>query len=594
MIVSGARQRIWTRTVVACGIAAIGVAVGTVHGTQSATASPLPVTPYNGNSPSLTRAPYVTDLTQSSAYVNWATTSSVPGSLQIAPVGAGGCPAATATWSATSHPLAVPTQIPYLAVPSTATTASWAFSVVNGAGTSVKEYQASVPVSGLTPGTAYCYAVFSTNKVGAVDLLPASSAPALGGLAVQSFTTLVAAGPTSSATTTFDVIDDTGENYLDTILGGAPTNMPFGATGPLVNPDEASLYQQIGQSGAQFLIDAGDTAYNNGSQTNFGDLEQTGTTTDVSNFFGPWYYPLTGGIPLFDASGDHNQNNTTLKVFPTPVTTASSGGTYAYVPATGVGGFTGQAPADWYAVNTGNIRVYVLDAAWGEATSSGKLGTTTGSLCGTVGSSAATNCEPYEADYLEHWQTISAEYQWLAADLANPANAGMVKLAVLHFPLRSDSSSQPSDLYTQNSPANPNAQTSLEALLAANGVQVTFSGHAHVYQRTTPSAPGQVVNYVTGGGGAVLAPVSGATTKLCKSLMAQGSVYAIGWSPTKATGSYCGQGTASANTPTSIDQVFNFIKVSVSGSQITVSPTNAQGQVFDQQTYTDTAITPTP
>jgi len=370
--------------------------------------------------------------------------------------------------------------------------------------------------------------------------------------------------------------------------------MPFSPTGPLVNPNEASLYQQIGQSGAQFLIDAGDTAYNNGSQTNFGDLEQTGTTTDVSNFFGPWYYPLTGGIPLFDASGDHNQNNTTLKVFPTLVSAASSGGTYAYVSASGVSGFTGSAPADWYAVNTGNVRVYVLDAAWGESASSGKLGNTTGSMCGAAGSSAAKNCQPYEADYLEHWQTISAECKWLAADLANPANAGMVNLAVLHFPLRSDSSTQPSDPYFQNSPANPNAATSLEALLSANGVQITFSGHAHICQRTTPTAPGQVVSYVTGGGGAVLAPVSGVTSKLCKSLMATASVYAIGWSPTSGVGTYCGQGVASANTPTSIDQVYNFRKVTVSGNQITVSPTNALGQVFDQQTYTDTAVTATP
>ena len=92
----------------------------------------------------------------------------------------------------------------------------------------------------------------------------------------------------------------------------------------------------------------------------------------------------------------------------------------------------------------------------------------------------------------------------------------------------------------------------------------------------------------------MLAPVSGTTTALCKSLMATGSVYAIGWSPTKGVGSYCGQGVASANTPTSIDQVYSFIKVTVSGNRITVSPTNAQGQVFDQQTYTDTAIAPTP
>ena len=441
---SGTRHRIWRRCAVACGIAAIGVTVGAVHPAQSATTGPLPVTPYSGNSPLLTRAPYITDLTQTSAYVNWATSSSVPGSLQIAPVGAGGCPASTASWSAAAGPLAVPTQIPYLAPPSNATTTPWAFSVVNGAGTTVKEYQASVLVNGLSPGTVYCYAVFSTDKSGAVDLLPASSAPTLGGLAVQSFTTLVSAGPTSTATTTFDVIDDTGENYLDTSLAGASTYMPFSPTGPLVNPDEASLFQQVGRSGAQFLIDAGDTAYNNGSQSNFGDLEQTGTTGDISNFFGPWYYPLTGGIPLFDGSGDHNQNNTTLKVFPTPV----SRGTLRWHLRLRLGDRRGwlhrlsarrlvrrqhrQRPGLRPRRHLGGV---LLERQAGEHRP--------GSLCGAAGSTAAKNCQTYEADYLEHWQTISAEYRWLAADLANPANAGMVKLAVMHFPLRADSSSQP-------------------------------------------------------------------------------------------------------------------------------------------------------
>src|ERR1022692_1822961 len=155
------------------------------------------------------------------------------------------------------------------------------------------------------------------------------------------------------------------------------------------------------RSGAQFLMDAGDTGYNSGSQTNLGDLEQTGTTTDVSNIFGPTYYPLTGGIPIFLASGDHNQNNTAMKVFPTPLSAANSGGTYAYDTVTAVDGITGSAPADWYAFSTGNVRIYVIDGAWGESATTGALGNTTGSLCGAPGSSAATACEPYEADNLQ-------------------------------------------------------------------------------------------------------------------------------------------------------------------------------------------------
>jgi hypothetical protein len=508
-------------------------------------------------------------------------------------MGSGGCPASTATWSTAANPLPASTQIPYQASGSTATTTSWAFTVVNGAGTTIHEYQASVLVSKLSPGTSYCYAVFSTDKSGAADLLPPSTNSSLEPLRVQSFTTLDSPSASSTTPVKFDVIDDTGENYEDTTSNGGSSDVPFNSTGNPVNPDEASLYQQIGTSGAQFLIDAGDTGYNNGSQTNLGDLEQTGTTTDVSNIFGPTYYPLTGGIPFFSASGDHNQNNTALKVFPTPLSAANSGGTYAYDSVTAVDGITGSAPADWYAFSTGNVRIYVIDGAWGESATGGKLGTTNGSLCGAVGSSAAKACQPYQADNLEHWQTSSAEYKWLASDLSNPAYSGLVKLAVFHFPLRSDNSTQPSDLYAQNSSANPNASTSLEALLSKNGVEIAFNGHAHIYQRTIPNGSGQIVSYVTGGGGGVLEPVEGPTTTQCKDLLAAASVYAIGWSPTTGVGSYCGQGSASADTPTSIAQVYNFLQVSVSGNKITVSPTNAAGQIFDPQTYTDPGQAPT-
>ena len=137
---------------------------------------------------------------------------------------------------------------------------------MNGAGTSIPEFQASVDVTGLTPGTTYCYSVFSTDAAGAVNLLPASTPD-------QTFTTLATPNNASTTPVKFDLIDDTGENYYSTITAnGTTTPFPNG-----VNPDEASLYKQIGTSGAQFLIDAGDTAYNSGTQSNFGDLQQTGT-----------------------------------------------------------------------------------------------------------------------------------------------------------------------------------------------------------------------------------------------------------------------------------------------------------------------------
>ena len=157
----------------------------------------------------------------------------------------------------------------------------------------------------------------------------------------------------------------------------------------------------------------------------------------------------------------------------------------------------------------------------------------------------------------------------------------------LALSVRSDNSTQPSDVYLQNSAANPAQSTSLEKLLAAGGVQVVFNGHAHTYQRITPNnyqQNGQVVTYVTGGGGAVLEPVSGQTTAACKSFLASSDIYAIGWSPTNNAGSSCGT-TVPFGPSLSAAQVYNFLKVTVNGGTVTVTPINAAGQSFDQKTY---------
>jgi hypothetical protein len=577
--------------------------LGPAEAAGAAPTGPLAVTPYSGFNALLTRAPYVTDLTQTSAYINWATTSSTPGSVQVAPMGAGGCPSSVLTWSAAAAPVAVPKVTPYQVAGSTSTTTSWRFLVTDGAGVTTPEFQASVDVTGLTPGTSYCYSVFSTDAAGAVNLLPASQPD-------QAFTTLYPPNNSSTAPVKFDVIDDTGENYYSTVTaGGADTPFPNG-----VNPDQASLYHQIGTSGAQFLVDAGDTAYNSGTQSNFGDLQHTGTLPEVSNIFGPSYYPQTGGIPIFATMGDHNQNNTSLKVWPTPTTAANSGGAYDFNSYTGsVDNISGSVPDAWYAFSTGNVRVYVIEGAWPEG-STGRLGNTTGALCG----SNAANCQPYQADADEHWQTSSPEYQWLANDLA--AHPGGIKFSVFQFPMRSDVNPQPSDPYTQNSSANPNASTSLEALLSKYRVDMTFSGHAHAYQRFIPKQRGQIVSYDVGTGGGILEPVDPNGGPICQPLQQEASVYAIGWSPTSNTGTYCGAvsgfgggfggrggfggggsgssctdggfggfgggfGGASSCTPTSESQVYSFLEVSVSGTSITVTPKNAAGQSFDVQTY---------
>jgi hypothetical protein len=532
---------------------------------------PLPIAPYSGFNALLTRAPYVTDLTQSSAYINWATTDTAPGlanvfgSVQIAPMSGSGCPAPTSwTSSAITSPSSLPGDVNPINPSGTPTGSE--FTVTGSLGT-VNEYQNSVLVNDLVAGTEYCYTVLSTHSAGAVDLLPAAKP-------YQTFTTLFPASTSSTRPVTFDVVDDTGENYANT-SSNSSTDTPFPGG---VNPDQASLYGQIGNSGANFLLSVGDIGYNSSNQSNFGDLEQTGTQPEVSDIFGTSYLPEAGGIPIFAGSGDHDQTINPEKIFPTPTTAASSGGTYAFDSYSGVDGITGNAADDWYAFSTGNVRIYVIDGTWSEAVAN-KLGSTTGSLCTDETASAVASCEGYQADADEHWQTNQPEYTWLQKDLQE--HPGGVKMAVFHFPLRSVQVSEPSDPYIENSSANPHASTSLEALLARYGVSIAFNGHAHTYQRIIPNnyqKNGQLINYVTGGGGGVLEPVSSPN---CASVSATASVYALGWSPTSGTGSACG----SAPIPGAAADVYEFLKVTVNGDSVTVAPTNAAGNTFDVQTY---------
>jgi hypothetical protein len=57
--------------------------------------------------------------------------------------------------------------------------------------------------------------------------------------------------------------------------------------------------------------------------------------------------------------------------------------------------------------------------------------------------------------------------------------------------------------------------------------------------------------------------------------------YAIGWSPTKLKGYKCG----AAPVPASASAVYHYLLVTVNGNQVTVTPTNENGQQFDVMTY---------
>ncbi len=523
-------------------VAAVVATVGAVF-LPTATAagpSPIAVTPFSGFNASLMRAPYVTDLTQTSADVNWATNVSnvtSPGSLQWGPTG-------NCTAHVTPVPANLPNSFPSAGTPSSITGS--AYTVVSGS----NEYQSTVVLTGLSPSTKYCYRPLGP---GSVDLL--------GSNPTQNFTTLDPAG--ASTPLTFDVVGDIGETLYSSSTAFANN----------LNTGQAAIDSLIGKSattaGAKFVITAGDVAYGGGSQANYGDLVNGGS--EISDIFGPSYWPQTAGLPVFPGEGNHGQNTIGLHNWPNANIAQASNGTYAYdsYPAMSGGITASSYPDAWYAISDGNVRIYVLNAAWADS---------------NVGSSNL-----YQADHDAHWTTSSPEYKWLAADLAS--HPGTIKMAVWHFPLRSDNSSQTTDTLLDNTSSNPN---SLEALLAANGVQLAFNGHAHTYQRITPAnyqQNGELVNYVTGGGGGILEPVSANGSSACTAFTNAGSIYALGWSPTSNTGSACGSGVP---TPQSFAQVFNYLQVSVNGNQVTVTPINAAGQSFDQQTYTYSGVTTQP
>ena len=311
---------------------------------------------------------------------------------------------------------------------------------------STTETMWSARLGNLAPRTSYCYQIVDGAS-------PVLAAPI-------TFTTIPAPG--DAASFSFDVIGDTGYNGN----GGS-------------NPDQDRLYAEMAGSGASFVLTTGDMAYPDGSQNNYGDLVNTGP--NVSNVFGPAGWSVFGGsAPTFPVLGNHGRSGTFLQNWPTSDAVSSSAGKFAMVSYPGQSGAsTASYPTDYYAFDVGPARFYVLDADWTDS---------------NVGTSTL-----YGQDYLNHWSPGTAEYEWLKADLA--AHPGGMKFATFHFPLHSDNATEASDTYLQGA-------SSLEGLLSSNGVDMVFNGHAHMYERNAP-ALGNMVSYVTGGGGAVLEPTGG-------------------------------------------------------------------------------------
>lgn len=314
----------------------------------------------------------------------------------------------------------------------------------------------------------------------------------------------------------------------------------WGYDGSGRNEQLAALMNSIHGSGASFAVSTGDPAYNDGSQNNYGDLYQTGN--NISAVFGPDYWAKNGAsIPMFSGLGDHgfSSGNIFLLNWDTTDTAADSFGkdkleTYSGKDNTAPLSY----PSVWYAFDWGEARFYMLSGVWGYS---------------NLGSASQ-----YQDDYDYHWAADAPELAWLTNDLAK--HPGVPKFAFMYFPFHSDSGAQPSDPFLAG----------LEALLAHSSVALAFSGHSHIYERNTPQV-GTLTTYVGGGGGGLLESVSG-----CSAFDA----YALGWLAAKGRPSSC-----NAPVPGSQNEVNEYLLVSVSGTQVTVTPVNANGSRFDVQTY---------
>ncbi|TMF81437.1 MAG: metallophosphoesterase family protein [Chloroflexi bacterium] len=318
--------------------------------------------------------------------------------------------------------------------------------------------------------------------------------------------------------------------FASALASGATDTFSFAVIGDwgAGTTDEAKVLSQISTAKPSFIVTSGDNAYPSGSQSDYGDLSG-------GNVFGPAYWPRVGRtMPAFLAEGNHGftTNLPYLQNWPedgTVAACASSGcryqdDTYCCTATLGTSSYT--YPSSWYAFDWGNSRFYILEGAWSDVTG-GYQGDFDAHLNGPVSGCAV----------------CGTELTTLVSDLAS--HAPLHKFAFWHYPLYADSSSQPSDSYLDG----PN---NLEGVLAQYGVNIVFNGHAHQYERNYPQITGSpMLSYVTGGGGAALGSVSGQSSF---------DAYA------KA--------------------IFHYLLVMVSGSSVTVTPTDENGATFDVQTYT--------
>src|SRR5258706_12658291 len=271
----------------------------------------------SGYSSHLRRYPYLTDVVNSYATVNWGTDQfSSSGAVRWGRSG---------TESCTAH------YVP----------ASRVVVNVNG----VAEYQWKAMLN-LTPGAQYCYRVYLGSS-------PANEVNLLGTNTTPTFWTQIPSG--SNQPYSFVVFGDWGQVDTDG-----------------TNPAQARMMSLIAASGARFAVTAGDNGYPSGSEANYGDLIQTGS--NISAIFGPSFWKVPGSsIPIFPASGNHgisnsDPNHPLILNFPQDRAVATSGGRYVKETYCCLDGTTSaNYPSAWYAFDAGLARIYVLDAAWSDS-----------------------------------------------------------------------------------------------------------------------------------------------------------------------------------------------------------------------------------
>ena len=272
--------------------AALAICLIAVPPATAAKAATLP-TAY---APQLTRYPYLTDVAGGGATINWATDRSSASAYVT--WGAAGVESCTAHSKSASR-----TQITVGSTP---------------------EYQWKARLA-LAPDTTYCYRAYLGATGSGLNLLGSNPSP--------QFATELPAG--SRTPFKFAVLGD------------------WGSASAAGNPDQANLIGQLASSGARFALSTGDIAYPGGSQTNYGDLYQTGA--NVSAVFGPAFWTAAGAsMPLFPVLGNHGLNATFPLIWPGASAAAGSDGRFQidnYCCLNGTA--SANYPSVWYAFDAG-------------------------------------------------------------------------------------------------------------------------------------------------------------------------------------------------------------------------------------------------